>query len=312
MVGAPLPLGWCNDWPWLHRGSNSEAPANGEDYLVADHYLPHIKMTRRNTSSDESFLRLHLLPRLGAAPMSEIDQQDLVEMHQSLLAQGYAKAMANKAFILPKIIFNLAMKLNQPDVSSNPAQGITLTDPQNAKERYLTKEEVQRLMVAIDQSENKQLKHIVTLLLLTGARKREILDARWEEVNLDRRYLRVPLSKSGKPRFIPLSLAAIKVLELLPRFDGCPYVVPNPDTGKPYGNLYVPWNTARKRAGLPDVRMHDLRHSYASNLVNAGTSIYVVSRALGHASLKNTARYSHLSQETLWEAADRAADVLVY
>lgn len=290
------------------REAKRQVPTLAE--FVSDCYLPHIRVTRRNTSSDESFLRLHLLPRLGSAPMCEIDQQDLVELHQALLAQGYAKAMANKAFILPKIIFNLAKKLNQPGVLSNPAQGITLTDPQNAKERYLSKEEVQRLMVAINESDNQQLRYIIPLLLLTGARKREILDARWEEVNLERRYLRVPLSKSGKPRLIPLSSAAINILQSLPRWEGCPFVVPNPDTKKPYGNLYVSWNTARKRAGLPDVRMHDLRHSYASNLVNAGTSIYVVSRALGHASLKNTARYSHLSQETLLEAAEKAADTL--
>ena len=148
------------------------------------------------------------------------------------------------------------------------------------------------------------------MLLLTGARKREILDAKWEEVNFEKLYLRVPLSKSGKPRFIPLSQAVLSILEKLPRWEGCPYVIPNPTTKKPFSSLYFSWDGARKRAGLPDVRMHDLRHSYASNLVNAGTSIFVVSRALGHATLKNTMRYSHLSQDTLLDAAEKAAQAL--
>lgn len=109
---------------------------------------------------------------------------------------------------------------------------------------------------------------------------------------------------------MPLSNAALGILQKLPRWDGCAYVVPNPKTLKPFLSLYGCWDNARKRAGLLDLRLHDLRHSYASNLVNAGASIFVVSKALGHANLKNTVRYSHLSQETLLDAAEKAALVL--
>lgn len=100
-----------------------------------------------------------------------------------------------------------------------------------------------------------------------------------------------PLSKSGKSRFVPLSGAAISILERVPRIAGCPFVFVNPQTLKPFTNIYFSWNNVRQRAGLPNVRLHDLRHTYASNLVNSGTSIYVVSKALGHASLKNTERF---------------------
>mgnify|MGYP000408564617 FL=1 len=119
-----------------------------------------------------------------------------------------------------------------------------------------------------------------------------------------------PLSKSGKSRFVPLSGAAISILERVPRIVGCPFVFVNPQTLKPFTNIYFSWNNVRVRAGLPNVRLHDLRHTYASNLVNSGTSIYVVSKALGHASLKNTERYSHLSQETLSAAADSVAQAI--
>jgi integrase len=293
------------DSPIEERQIKKSVPTFEE--FVRDTYLPHITVTRRNTSSDRSHLKLHLLPKIGSLPLSQISQQHVLECHDDLLAKGYAKATANRSMVLIKIVFNLAKKMQTPGADTNPANGIKFADPQNARERFLTKEETQRLLQAIEQSENLQLKFVIPLLLLTGARKREILDAKWDEINLEKRFLRVPLSKSGKPRFIPLSQSVLSILESLPRWDDCPYVIPNPKTKKPFSSLYVSWNGARRRAGLPDVRMHDLRHSYASNLVNAGTSIFVVSRALGHATLKNTMRYSHLSQETLLDAAEKAS-----
>jgi integrase len=177
----------------------------------------------------------------------------------------------------------------------------------NARERYLTAEETQRLHDALEQSKNPQLKYIIALSLLFGCRKRELLDARWEHMDLVRRNWFIPLSKSGKSRNVPISAKALEILEQLPRWKGCPYVVPNPSTKKPYANMFSPWNTVRKQAGLPDVRWHDLRHSFASNLVNAGQSIYVVGKLLGHTQVKTTARYSHLADQTLMAAVDIAA-----
>jgi integrase len=116
------------------------------------------------------------------------------------------------------------------------------------------------------------------------------------------------MSKSGKSRHVPLSKAALDIIHKLPRFDGCPYLIPNPDTLKPHVQIHRAWNNARIAAGLPDVRMHDLRHSMASNMVNSGRSIYEVAKVLGHSQLKTTQRYAHLSQETLLEAVDAAAE----
>ncbi len=118
----------------------------------------------------------------------------------------------------------------------------------------------------------------------------------------------VPRSKSGHQRKIHLSETVVGILNQLPRFDGCPYVVPNLKTMVPFASIYAAWNTARKRAGLRDVRLHDLRHSFASNLVNSGHSLYVVSKALGHSQIRTTTRYAHLSSETLLAAVEKVAD----
>ena len=139
---------------------------------------------------------------------------------------------------------------------------------------------------------------------MTGCRKRELLDAKWDEFSIERRSWRIPMSKSGKARHVPLSDAALAILAELPRWDRCPYVVPNPKTMKPYTSVFNAWDRARRAAGLPEVRMHDLRHSAASNMVNAGQSLYVVGTVLGHANVITTKRYAHLSSESLLAAVN--------
>lgn len=279
--------------------------------FVRDKYIPHIHLHRRNFQSTISFLNIHILPRFGALHLDQITSTMISEAHQAMRREEYALAMANKLPILFKIMFNLAKKMRVQGVSSNPANEVTLFQANNAKERYLSSEETARLHEALAQSENTQLKHIVALMLMFGCRKRELLDAKWEHFDMERRNWRIPMSKSGKARNIPISAKAMELLQGLPRWNGCPYVVPNPNTLKPYGNLFCAWDTARKRAGLPDVRMHDLRHSFASNLVNAGQSIYVVGKLLGHSQVKTTQRYAHLSDATLHAAVDAAANAAI-
>lgn len=148
--------------------------------------------------------------------------------------------------------------------------------------------------------------------ILTGCRKRELLDATWDEFQLDRQIWRIPThrAKTNKVRHVQLSDAAIEVLNTLPRWEDCSYVIPNPDTLKPYISVFTTWDKARKAAGLPDVRMHDLRHSHASWLVEAGYSLYVVSKALGHSSSRSTERYAHVSDTTLRGASNAAAQMI--
>ena len=119
---------------------------------------------------------------------------------------------------------------------------------------------------------------------------------------MQRKYVRFPFTKSGKPRTVPLSDSAVGVLKGLERTG--PYVFPNPDTGKPFTSIYRSWFTAREKAGLEDVKLHTLRHSFASFLINAGRSIYEVGALLGHSKIETTMRYAHLAEETLKDAVN--------
>lgn len=147
-------------------------------------------------------------------------------------------------------------------------------------------------------------------MILTGARKREVLDAQWGDFDLERRQWRIPTTKSGRPRHVPLSDGVLQLLAAVPHDASHPWVFANPETKKPYVSIFASWNTARTRAGLADVRIHDLRHSFASFLVNAGRSLYEVQKILGHTQVKTTQRYAHLAQETLVDACNSVVNSL--
>jgi integrase len=203
-------------------------------------------------------------------------------------------------------MFNLAIKWETLGVSKNPTQGFPLMPEDNKKERFLTKEEAQILYEKLKLSDNSMLQFIVPMLILTGARKGEVLDARWQDFDFERRSWRIHTTKLGRPRHVPLSDGAVSLLNSMPRIAECEWAFPNPKTKKPYVSIHYSWDTVRKQAGLQDFRLHDARHSFASFLVNAGRTLYEVQHLLGHTQIKTTARYSHLSQDTLLDASNAA------
>lgn len=275
--------------------------------FIADRYLPFIKGYKRSWDTDESLLRNHILPVFGSHPMNKISRYDLTKFVHAKKEAGLAPGTANRLTIIMRYIFNLALQWDLPAITENPARGVRLFQLNNKTERYLTNEEVPKLLAAMRASPNKQLEPIVTMLLLTGARKREVLDARWKDITLNTRLWRVPTTKAGHARHVPLSEAAIELLDTLPSKDSSDYLFPNLKTGRPFVSIFHAWDTARRLAGMPEVRIHDLRHSFASFLINAGYSLYVVQKLLGHHSISVTERYSHLAPQTLLDAANGVA-----
>lgn len=269
--------------------------------FVGDQYLPFVQTSKRSWRTDETVLRLHILPALGRLGLDEMTNTRVSDLINALSAKGYSSGTTNRVLVIIRYIYNLAAKWNVLRSAHNPTEGLSPA-PDNQRERFLTEQEAQRLCAAIDADENQNAARAIKLLLLTGARRNEVTHARWEYIEWENRTLLVPISKSGRPRRVSLNASAIELLRSVPRTSS--YIFPSPSTARPCPSLFFPWDRIRKRASLRGLRLHDLRHSFASFLVNKGVSLYIVQGLLGHSHPKTTQRYAHLAQQTLLDAAE--------
>lgn len=280
-----------------------------------DRYLPFVQTNKRSWGSDLSLYRNHLHKPFGSKKMNQVGKSEIQQFLVSKVSAGSAKGTVNRMLILIRYCYNLAIEWTVSGVKDNPARGIKPLEENNKIERYLSSAESIELKAALLKSSSKHLLHIIALLLLTGARRSEALNARWEDVDPIGRVWRIPLSKSGRVRHITLSdqalvcfgqVRALNQQLLGGAADVNPYIFPNPRTFKPYRTIFVAWDTARRKAGLTNFRIHDLRHTYASTLVNNGVPLYEVQKLLGHVHIRTTERYAHLKPQRLLESASFA------
>jgi integrase len=218
-------------------------------------------------------------------------------------------AAANRFLNLLSHMFNTAEDWGLRAENSNPCRRIKKYE-EKARERFLSPSELARLGAALAEAEARG-ESIYTvaalrLLILTGARLSEILTLRWEWVDVPARLIRLADSKTGA-KTIALSAPALAALESIPRQQGNPYVICGRNAGEHLVNLQKPWRRIRKAAGLDDVRIHDLRHSFASVAVAGGMSLPLIGSLLGHTQPATTARYAHLADDPRLAAADAVA-----
>jgi len=289
--------------PKMQRQEGKQIPTVAE--FIQERYIPFVAGYKRSWACDRGLLKNHVEQRWGKRYLDQITKADLITLFAEH-RKTHAPGSCNRLLILLRYLFNLAIKWETPGVTKNPTQGFPLMPEDNKKERFLTTEEAQILYEKLKLSDNSMLQFIVPMLILTGARKREVLDARWQDFDFERRSWRIHTTKLGRPRHVPLSDGAVSLLNSMPRIAECEWAFPNPKTKKPYVSIHYSWDTVRKQAGLQDFRLHDARHSFASFLVNAGRTLYEVQHLLGHTQIKTTARYSHLSQDTLLDASNAA------
>jgi integrase len=243
-------------------------------------------------------------PVLGHHRVSVLLRADVAQFHHDLRDRPY---QANRALGVLSKMMNLAEAWGLRLDGSNPVRHVKKYR-EVKRERYLTKEELQRLGAVLADPQTKATEGpfaiaAIGLLVLTGARLTEILTLRWEHVDLAKQVLRLPDSKTGA-KLIYLNAAAINLLRTMPRMAGNPYVIAGKKDGGRLINLQKAWRRMRAKANLDDVRIHDLRHSFASVAAGAGMSLPMIGKLLGHSQPATTARYAHLAADPVQAAAN--------
>jgi len=272
-------------------------------------HVEHAQGHLRSHASVETAHRLYLTPKFGKLRLDEITPQS-IEKYFAELRQRMAPASVDRLRLVMNRSYRLAQGWNLHGAERNPVAAVARPRYDNKRTCLLSPAEVERLLSACEKSPNPLLKPIVQLLLATAARKRELLNARLEHIDVERAEWLLPLTKNGRARRVPLSKAALAVIKELPRSKDCPWLLPNPATGKPFDNIKRAWATACKAAGLPHLHLHDLRHAAIGAMINSGVDLYVAGKVAGHLRPESTARYAYVADKTLAAAVEAGANNL--
>lgn len=272
---------------------------------LCDRFLEeHVALRCKPTTQREygRACELFIKPKLGGIRVMAVTRPDVAELHHSLRTKPY---QANRVLGVLSKMFNLAEIWGLRPDGSNPTRHVPKYK-EHKRERFLSPDEIDRLWKTLDQaiSEGTETLHVASafkLLLLTGCRLSEVQKLKWAYIRDDVIWL--PDAKTG-PRRVLLNQTAVSLLRALPRLPGNPYVIVGALDGQHVTDMQKPWRRIRKTAQLEDVRIHDLRHTYASIAAMAGQSLPMIGRLLGHTQAQSTARYAHLADETTRRASN--------
>lgn len=281
-----------------------------DDYWI-NRYSRVSQSMKRSYPREEQLYRLRIKPRFGHLKLSEITRQQLQSFHIGLKEEGLlAAASCDLHLKLLKVILGRATE--DQLISTNPASRLPLFNEDNRVENYLNAEQLQKLLAVLHFDRCKEVSQIARILLLSGARLNEILTAKWRMLDRAKCVLKIEAtnSKSRRSRYLYLNQAAMEIINQLDTEGKYEYLFINRKTGKPYVNIHKVWYRLRKEAGLPHLRIHDLRHGFCSLLAANGVSMVHIMHLMGHSSIDITNRYIHLSGNTLHFAASTASDVV--
>jgi len=248
-----------------------------------------------------------ILPALGQLLITDVNRQDIAKLHHNLREKPFA---ANRVLAVLSKMLGLCESWGYRPDHSNPCLHVKKF-PERARERMLSPEELGQLGEALNRHDGSPyVVAAIKLLILTGARLSEVLSMRWDQVNIERGEARLAVHKTARQtgaKTIHLPPPALKVLEDLPRVDGNPHVIVGHVKGARLVNLQKPWRAIRADAGLDDVRIHDLRHCFASIAASSGMGLHIIGKMLGHSQPQTTHRYAHLASDPVKAAAAAVA-----
>lgn len=276
--------------------------------FINDEFLPHQRVRKKSAKEDEHKCKKRVIPLWGRRLLSDITTADVARLHDAIVAEGRTKATANRYLAMVKRMFALAMLWGR--LPSNPARAVKLHRENNQRDRFLSVEDMRRLLSAIATDSDIVGSSAIAFLLATGARRMEALSALWDDVDMEKGMWTLPTTKAGRRAYKPLNSVALRILRSLHETRQNAFVFPAITGESHRKTLDTVWKRLCSKAGLVGFRLHDLRHSYASLLVSKGVSLFAVSRLLNHASPMMTQRYSHLAPAELAGESEKAAQVI--
>ena len=298
------------DDPSGQRQDERSAPTMAElsDKFITEH--SNLYKKANSIAIDNLLIRKYIKPHLGTLKVTSVKHEDIAKLHSAL---RHTPAQANRLMGLLSKMFNMAERWNYRPRHSNPVENIQKYKEEK-RQRFLSEVELTKLgevLAAVEKTNQESLYFValVRLLLLTGCRLREIMEARWEWVDEQNQFLILPDSKTGAKE-VNLSDDAMKILAALPRLDNNPYIIVGEKEGHSMNNPQKPWGRIRTRAKLEGVRLHDLRHTFASYLLTTGHTLPMVAKLLGHRQTRTTERYAHLANKPVLEAANKVGSTL--
>ena len=270
---------------------------------LAETYIErHAKVHKRTWIADQRAINKYILPAWATKQVQNLERSDVARLHHDV-GRTYPYT-ANRLLELISKMCELARIWGFVDEGAmNPARGITRFK-EHKRERYITPQELPKLAIAIDNESNLYARYAIWLFLLTGLRKSELLKSRWADVDWNREELTIQDTKNGRPHHLPLSSAALAVLRQLPRQEGNPFLFPGREAGKNLVNIDKAWRRIRTEAGVPDVRLHDLRRTVGSWLAQAGNSLHLIGRVLNHKTPCTTQVYARFSNDHVRDALE--------
>lgn len=301
----------------LQQGSNAvvvEKPVQAEltftDFFN-DHYLPYVKPRKRSWQRDEELFRLRLQAEFGQKVLSQITRQQIQLFHTQLLEKGLAPATCDHHVKLLKHALNLAIDWNLL-TEKNPAARIPLFNVDNRIQHSLEADDLEKLLNLLRTDKNRTVCRIALFLMSTGCRLNEALQAKWSQIDKQNCVWQIPAcnSKSKRIRSVPLNDSAMGIINELDTENRFEFLFVNEKTKQAYTTIMKVWSRLRAQIGLT-LRLHDLRHFYASRLVSLSVPIYSVKKLLGHVNIATTERYSWLSNEALAKASKTIDGILI-
>jgi integrase len=288
--------------PMAERHEERAAATMGE---LCDLYIErHLPKKRPSSQRDDrSIIARVILPRFGKARVASIRYTDVEALHRELSAS--APYAANRAVALLSKMFSLAIKWEM--ITENPAKGVE-RNAEHARARYLSVDELRTLIDVLGAHANQSVANAIRLLLLTRARRSEVLSATWDQFDLDAGRWEKPAANVKQKRLhrVPLSQSAIELLsEMRAHAASERFLFPGKDPDKPVTDIKKSWASICARAQIEGARLHDLRHTFASHVVSGGSTLPILSALLGHSQAQTTQRYAHLLDDPLRAATEK-------